>query len=105
IRPVYGLPRQPALVDRESVVFGKDDRALNNVLQFANVTRPGIQLKQIEGFFAYASEVLSFSSGIAIDEVLHQHRNVFSPLSQRRNLNGKNVKAVEKVFAECAGSD
>jgi len=35
---------------------------------------------------------------------LDQHRNVFSSLTQRRNLNRKNVEAVEKILAECAGS-
>src|SRR5258705_12622842 len=84
--------------------FGNDDRALNNVLHFANVTGPGVHLKQIEGFPGYPPDILSFFSGIPIDEVLDQHWNVFSPLPQRRNLNRKNVEAVEKILAECTGS-
>src|SRR5258705_12308455 len=84
--------------------FGNDDRALNNILQFANVTGPGVRLKQIEGFPVYPPDILSFFSGIAIDEVLDQHRNVFSPLAQRRDLNGEHVQAIEKILAVCARS-
>jgi len=40
----------------------------------------------------------------AIDEVPHQHRNVFSSFPQRRNLERKYIQAVEKILAECPGS-
>src|SRR5580704_5560272 len=41
------LGQQPGLVDREILCIAHDERSLNHVLQFANVTRPGIRLKQI----------------------------------------------------------
>jgi hypothetical protein len=61
-------------------------------------------LKQIQRLFAYIPDVLACFPGIAIDEVLHQQRNVFLSLPQWRHLNRKNVEAVEKILAECAGS-
>ena len=61
-------------------------------------------MKQFERFFAYIPDVLACFPGIAIDEVLDQQRNVFVSLPQWRNLNRKNVEAVEKILAECAGS-
>ncbi len=34
------------------------------------------------------------------EKVLHQQRNVFSPIAQRRHLNGNNVKSVVQIFPE-----
>jgi len=98
------LPREPTLVDRETLSLANNDRAFNNVTQFANVTGPGIRLKQIQRLFAYIPDVLACFPGITIDEVLDQQRNVFLSLLQWRNLNRKNVEAVEKILAELAGS-
>src|SRR6266700_6840291 len=64
---------------------------------------PGIRLEQVQRFSAYTPNVFSGFPGVAIDKVLHQHRNVFSSLPQRRNLKRKYIQAVEKILAECSG--
>src|SRR5882757_4013058 len=45
------LSRQPTLIDGETLGFTHDNRSLNHVLQFANIARPGVRLKQIEAPF------------------------------------------------------
>ena len=45
-----GLSRKPAPVNGESICFAHNDRGLNRVLEFTNVTGPGVGLKQIEAF-------------------------------------------------------
>ena len=42
------LGQQPGLVDRKILCFAHDERSLNHVLQFANVTWPRIRLKRIQ---------------------------------------------------------
>src|SRR5258708_328158 len=54
-----GLPRKPTLIDGEILRFTYDDRALDHVLRFANITRPGIRLNQIEALFADRLKALS----------------------------------------------
>src|SRR6267143_931933 len=99
------LPRKPTLIDREIFCFAYNYRSLDDVLQFANVTQPRVRLKQFQAPFVYPANVLSRFSRVTIDEVLNQHRNIFSSFPQRRHLDGENVKAVKKVAPEYACSD
>src|SRR6266478_9291580 len=99
------LPREPTLIHREILGVAHDHRSLDDVLQFANVTRPGVRLKQIEALFANCLKALSCLSCITIDEVLNQYRNIFPSFPQRGQLDRKNVKAVKEVTPEYACSD
>src|SRR6267154_4947399 len=99
------LPRQPALIYGEILCFAYDDRTLDDVLQLANITRPGICLKQVEALFAHRLKVFSSFPCITIDEVLDQQGNVFSSFSQRRNLNRKNVETIKQIAAKCTLDD
>jgi hypothetical protein len=40
---------EPAWIHREDSRFTKDDRPFDHILQFSNVSRPGIGLQQIQG--------------------------------------------------------
>src|SRR5882757_2916713 len=91
------LPRQPTLIYGEILCLAYDDRTLDDVLQLANITWPGIRLKQAETLFAHRLKVFSSFPCITIDEVLDQQGNVFSSLPERRNLNRKNVEAVKQI--------
>src|SRR6266403_2411041 len=91
------LLRKPSLVYREILRFAHDDRSLNHVLQFANVTRPGIRLKQVQTLLVDPPYILSYIPRAMIDEVFDQHRNVFSSFSQRRHINREHVEPVKQV--------
>src|SRR5260370_35808634 len=99
------LPRKPTLIDREILRVAQDYRSLDDVLQFANVTRPGVRLKQFQALFVYSADALSCFTRITIDEVLNQHGNVFLPFTQRRHSNRENVEPVKQVAAKCACGD
>src|SRR5258707_6520606 len=99
------LPRQPTFIHREILRVAHDYRSLDDVLQFANVTRPGVRLKQFQALFVYPADALSCFARITIDEVLNEHRNIFLPFPQRRNLDRKNVKPVTEATPERARSD
>jgi hypothetical protein len=59
---------------------------LDDVLQFANIARPSIGLKQIEALFVHRLKALSCLLCVTINEVLDQQGNVFSSFSRCRNL-------------------
>src|SRR6267143_2560990 len=99
------LPRKPTLIDREIFCFAYNYRSLDDVLQFANITRPGVRLKQIEALFVDRLKALSCFPCVAINEVLDQQGNVFSSFPQRRHLYWKNVEAIKQVAPERARSD
>src|SRR5260370_3440799 len=99
------LPRKPSLVHREILGFAHDDRSLNHVLQFANVTRPGIRLKQVQTLLVDPPYILSCTPRATMNEILNQHRNIFLSFPQRRHLNRKNVEPVKQVATKGAGSD
>ena len=43
--------------------------------------------------------------GLALDEVMHQGRNIFSSLPERRDRDGKNIEPEPEVFAKSPGGD
>src|SRR6267143_828735 len=99
------LSRKPTLIDREIFCFAYNYRSLDDILQFANVTRPGVRLKQFQASFVYPANVLSRFPRVTVYEVFNQHRNVFPSFTQRGHLDGKNVEPVKKVTPEHACSD
>src|SRR5258708_19136320 len=99
------LPRKPTLIDREILRVAHDYRSLDDVLQFAHITRPGVRLKQFQALFVYPANALSCFTRITIDEVLNQYGNVFRPFTQRRHLSRENVEPVKEVTPERARSD
>src|SRR5258706_332538 len=99
------LPRKPALIHREILCVAYDDRSLDDVLQFANVTRPRVRLQQFQALFVYPANVLSHFPDVTIDKILNQHRNILPSFPQRRHLHGKNVEPVKEVTPEYACSD
>src|SRR6266481_2602685 len=99
------LPRKPTLIDGEILCFAYNYRSLDDVLQFANITRPGVRLKQIEALFVHRIKALSSFPCVTINEVLDQQGNVFSSFSQCRNFNRKDVEPVKQVVPEHTRSD
>src|SRR5256885_4362489 len=101
----YRLPRQPTLVDRESLCFAHDNRSLNDVLQFPNISRPGVRLKQVETLLVDPADALSCFPCVTIDKVLDQHRDVLFSFAESRNLDWENVEPVKQVPTKGAPGD
>src|SRR5229473_1217051 len=99
------LPQKPTLIDREILCFAYNYRSLDDVLQFANITRPRVCLKQIEALFVHRLKAPCCLLCITINEVLDQQWNVFSSFSQCRNFNREDVEPVKEVAPEQTRSD
>jgi hypothetical protein len=37
---------------------------------------------------------------VFVQEVFQEYRNLFTPFSQRRNMNGDYIQAIKQIFAE-----
>ena len=100
-----GRPRKPTLIDREILRVAHDYGSLDDVLQFANVTRPRVRLKQFQAPLVHPANALSRFPRVAIDEVSDQHRNIFPSFPQRRYLDRKNVEPIKEIAPKGARID
>src|SRR5436190_9978338 len=82
------------------VAFGQDDRALDAVLQLADVARPLIRAQLVDGRGRQHQRLLVQIAAELVDEELREHRDVAVTLAQRRNGNGKHRQPEEQVLAE-----
>src|SRR5262249_40325566 len=87
------------------ITTAEDYRALNNVLQLANVARPLISLAEFHRALFDLTDALRHLLGKPLDEVFDENRNVLWPFAERRDIKGKDVQAVEQIRPECAGGD
>src|SRR5258706_15641555 len=99
------LPRQPTLIHREIFGFEHNHGPLDDVLQLADITRPGIRYEKVQSLLVNPANALSCFSSETIDEVLDQQGNVFFSFPQRRNLDRKNIEAVKQIAAKCPPGD
>src|SRR5712671_876011 len=95
---------KPGFIDRKGFPIAHDHRALNDVLQFANVARPVIPLEQVESIFANRSNLFTGFSCVTIDQVFHEQLNIVNALAQCRQSNWENVEPVEQILPKRAFS-
>jgi hypothetical protein len=77
----------------------------NDVLQLANVSRPviGLQRRQRLGRRLHRPYVVVLR--VHLEEVLHQHRHVLTPIAQRRHHDVDDVEPVIQILAELIRGD
>ena len=83
----------------------EDDRALQDVLQLADVTGPRIGAQDLEGLGGQLRGLQPHALGDALQDVVGEHWDVAGSVSQWRDHNRQDVEAVEEVFTEPALSD
>ena len=84
--------REPTRIHEEVFGVAYDHRALDYVLKLTDVSGPRIRLQSIESAPVDAPERLARLARIAMDEVLHQQRDVLLPFPQRRHFKGKTAR-------------
>ena len=89
--------RRRQVVEFERLLAAQSYSALDGVFQFANVAGPVIL---DHAFHRRGSNVDHLAGRGPVEEVMHQRGNIGSPLAQRRQMQGHNVQAEVKVFAE-----
>src|SRR5690606_3823027 len=82
-----------------------DHAALDEVLQFADVTREVVGEQCVDQAGGEAADLALVQLAVTLQEVIHQQRDVFPAFAQARNLDGVNVEPVEQVLTKTAGLD
>ena len=78
----------------------KNNRALDEVLQFTNIAWPTVAHERVHGFTGNFVYSLVHSPRVQRKEMPHKFRNVFGPLPQRGNGNREDLQPVIKVFTK-----
>src|SRR5712691_4693664 len=84
---------------------GQHHRALDDVLELAQIAGPRIALEEVERFRGEAVHALvDLGLGLA-KEMMGEHGNVLGPVAQRRKGDGERVEAVEEILPELADGE
>src|SRR5712671_7546200 len=89
----------------EHAVPRKDNRAFHQVLQLADVARPGIPLEGSHGFRRNAVDLLPHAAAKQLHEMCHKGGNVLPALSERRQQDGEDVQTIVQITPKLAASD
>ena len=85
---------------RKHPVFREDDGTFDEVLQFPDISRPGIGHESLHRSLWYIKNGFSHMSRKNLDKVCHQQLNVVPSLSQRWESDRKNIQTIKKIAAE-----
>src|SRR3954453_15573002 len=78
----------------------ENDRSLDEILQFPNVSWPGISNQGVHGLRRNFVDSLFHTAGVNLREMTNQYWNVLRPLAQRRNLNREYLQPVIQVVTK-----
>lgn len=84
---------EPGLIYEERLPFRQNHRALDYILQLADVARPIVCMEELDRPLVYVSNLLAQFFGVAVDQVSDQQGNIANALAQCRQSNRKNVSA------------
>ena len=84
---------------------GQDQRALDHVLQLADVPRPGVGAERGHRRGVDPAHRLAGAGRVLLQEVLGQMRDVARPIAQRREQDREDVQAVIEILSKRAVGD
>src|SRR6202030_2489634 len=82
-----------------------DDEPLDEVSQFANISRPGVADKDFHGRVAQLARFLSVGRAEFAQEISCQCWDILPAVAQGRHVKGNHVQAIEKILAKGAARD
>src|SRR5262245_10058607 len=89
----------------ESWTGGKNHRALDQVLEFANVSGPPVAAHHVEGLGRNLLDLPLHSRGEASDEMADQWLDVPRALAQRRDADREDIQAIVEIITEAVRFD
>ena len=78
--------REPGFIHKESLPFRQNYRALDYILQLADVARPIVCVEEFDRLLVYVSNLLAQFLGVAVDQVSDQQGNIINALAQCRQV-------------------
>src|SRR6266436_8693272 len=79
----------------EHRIGARDQEAFDHIAEFADISRPVISLEGLHRRTLDGLDGAAHSLAKVIHKMPDQCRDVFTPLAQRRNRNGKDVEPIE----------
>ena len=101
-RCIHGYrPRdvQESRIDVEHVAGSEDYRPFEDVFKLADVPRPRIIDQPLHRIGRHALERPSDPLGKFVQQKLHQQRNVFPSLAQRRQMDREDAQAIVEILS------
>src|ERR1051325_1296109 len=89
----------------DGIGIGANNRALDDIFEFAHVPGPFIVHQHLHGAQGDAIDMLVIGGGILFDEMIGERRDVFLVIDERRRLDRHDVDAVVEVEPEFAFRD
>src|SRR5579872_629805 len=89
----------------EHTVPRKNNRALHQVLQLADVARPGVRLEGSHGFWRNAIDLLPHATAKHLHEMRDKSRYVFSALSERGEQYREDIQTIVQITAKLPATD
>ncbi len=82
------------------IVVAQDDRALDNVFEFTDISRPLIFKQQRHRSWSYPGHRLFANSRVLLQKMLGQLWNIFRVVPERRGLNTHHIDSVIEILAK-----
>ena len=84
------------------MVLAQDDRPFEDVLKLAYIARPGILQQLVAGFAVQSGDGFMVFPVVGIQEMLGQQDDVFSPFTERRDVQLDGIDAIKQVLTKRA---
>ena len=84
-------------------VLSHQHRALDHVIQLADVALPGMLQHQLQGRAVEPADAFAIALRVRCQKMRAQQRNVFAPFPQRRQMDLDGVQAEQQVLPEAPG--
>src|SRR5262245_8144751 len=93
------------MVRLDADLWADNDQAFDKVAEFADVAWPGIAKQDFESTVTEFAGAFAVSGAEFVQEMTGEDGDVFLAIAQRRNEEGNDVEAIEKILAETAVGD
>src|SRR5690242_1110925 len=98
--PVGSGKNESDVFERNGVARRQEDETLNDIPQFAEVSRPGIPPQRADGVISEDFFLPAILRGDLAREMADEFGEVVQPLAERRQNEGKDVNAMKEVATE-----
>src|SRR5580700_10274599 len=89
-----GAKRQRETGNFERLSFGKNDGTLNNVFEFANISRPIVAIERRQDGGSETLHILFENLRILLKKMVSQEGDVVATVAQRRKMKFDDIQAV-----------
>jgi len=93
------------IVQTDDAITVEHERPLDDILQLANVSRPGVAAENVKHFGADAANVFAVLGVHVTKDVFDEERNVVFMIAQRRQVNVEDVEAEEKILPQLSAEE